>query len=221
MALGSLGLAFLAGLLSVLSPCVLPLLPIVFGAAASEHRMGPAALAAGVVLSFVAIGLFVATVGFALGLDGDVFRTVGAILMIGVGVVLAMPSLQVRLATAGGPISNWADHRANAVQSRGPAGQFAIGLLLGAVWSSLRRPNAGRRLRARGARKVIGTGGLDHDRFRRRRRRAAGRHRVRFATSAGTAARPVDRRRQRGKNRVGRPVDHSRRNDCQRSRPAP
>jgi cytochrome c-type biogenesis protein len=143
MALGSLGLAFLAGLLSVLSPCILPLLPIVFGAAASEHRMGPAALAAGVVLSFVAIGLFVATVGFALGLDGDVFRTVGAILMIGVGVVLAMPSLQVRLATAGGPISNWADHRANAVQSRGPAGQFAIGLLLGAVWSPCVGPTLG------------------------------------------------------------------------------
>src|SRR5271167_3475305 len=143
MALGSLGLAFLAGLLSVLSPCVLPLLPIVLGAAASEHRMGPAALAAGVVLSFVAIGLFVATVGFAVGLDGDIFRTVAAILMIGVGVVLAMPSLQVRLATAGGPVSNWADHRASAVQSRGPAGQFAIGFLLGAVWSPCVGPTLG------------------------------------------------------------------------------
>src|SRR5271168_380993 len=89
MALGTLGLAFLAGVLSILSPCVLPLLPIVLGAAASEHRMGPASLAAGVALSFVAIGLFVATVGFAVGLDGDIFRTVAAILMIGVGVVLA------------------------------------------------------------------------------------------------------------------------------------
>ncbi|TXN15809.1 cytochrome c biogenesis protein CcdA, partial [Methylobacterium sp. WL122] len=37
----SLGLAFLAGILSVLSPCVLPLLPLVLGAAASEHRLGP------------------------------------------------------------------------------------------------------------------------------------------------------------------------------------
>ena len=72
------GLAFLAGILSVLSPCVLPLLPLVLGAAASEHRLGPAALAAGLALSFVAIGLFVATVGFAVGLDGDVFRTVAA-----------------------------------------------------------------------------------------------------------------------------------------------
>ncbi|MGU3423203.1 cytochrome c biogenesis protein CcdA, partial [Methylobacterium sp. D54C] len=64
------GLAFLAGILSVLSPCVLPLLPLVLGAAASEHRLGPAALPAGRAQSFVAIGLFVATVGFAIGLDG-------------------------------------------------------------------------------------------------------------------------------------------------------
>ena len=38
MVVGSLGLAFLAGLLTVLSPCVLPLLPIVLGSAAAEHR---------------------------------------------------------------------------------------------------------------------------------------------------------------------------------------
>jgi cytochrome c biogenesis protein CcdA len=37
MAVGSLGLAFVAGVLSILSPCVLPILPIVLGAAASEH----------------------------------------------------------------------------------------------------------------------------------------------------------------------------------------
>jgi len=71
---GSIAFAFLAGVLSDLSPCVLPLAPIVLGAAASEHRLGPMALASGVALSFVGIGLFVATVGFSIGLDGDVFR---------------------------------------------------------------------------------------------------------------------------------------------------
>ena len=143
MAFGTLGLAFLAGLLSILSPCVLPLLPIVLGTAASEHRGGPFALAGGVALSFVAIGLFVATVGFTIGLNGEVFRTVAAILMIGVGVVLVMPTLQVRLATAGGPISNWADQRINAIQSRGLAGQFGVGALLGAVWSPCAGPTLG------------------------------------------------------------------------------
>jgi cytochrome c-type biogenesis protein len=59
--LGTVGFAFLAGLLSVLSPCVLPLLPIVLGTAASEHRLGPVALASGLAIAFTAIGLFVAT----------------------------------------------------------------------------------------------------------------------------------------------------------------
>ncbi len=143
MTAGTLGLALLAGLLSVLSPCVLPLLPIVLGAAASEARAGPLALAAGVALSFVAIGLFVATIGFAIGLDGDKFRTAAAILMIGVGVVLAAPSLQASLAAAGGPISNWTDQRISAVQSHGLFGQFGVGLLLGAVWSPCVGPTLG------------------------------------------------------------------------------
>ena len=143
MTVGTLGLALLAGLLSVLSPCVLPLLPIVLGAAASEHRGGPFALAAGVALAFVAIGLFIATIGFAIGLDGDTFRTAAAILMIAVGVLLAAPSLQARLAAAGGPISNWADQRINAVRPRGLGGQFGIGLLLGAVWSPCVGPTLG------------------------------------------------------------------------------
>jgi len=125
MALNALALAFLAGLLSILSPCVLPLAPIVLAAAASERRAGPLALAGGVALSFVAIGLFVATLGFAIGLDGGVFRAAAAVLMMLVGVLLVIPALQVRLATAGGPVSNWADQRINAIQSRGLAGQFA------------------------------------------------------------------------------------------------
>ena len=72
--MGGIGLALLAGILSTLSPCVLPLIPIVLGAALGRHRFGPVALAAGLALSFVAIGLFVATIGFAAGLGQEVFR---------------------------------------------------------------------------------------------------------------------------------------------------
>ncbi len=143
MGVGTLGLAFAAGLLSILSPCVLPLLPIVFGTAASEHRAGPAVLAFGVALSFVTIGLFVATVGFAIGLDGDVFRFAAATVMICIGVVLVLPALQYRLAYAGGPISNWADQKMGGFRSQGLTGQFGIGLLLGAVWSPCVGPTLG------------------------------------------------------------------------------
>ncbi|WP_019906732.1 cytochrome c biogenesis protein CcdA [Methylobacterium sp. 77] len=139
----TLGLAFLAGLLTILSPCVLPLLPLVLGAAASEHRFGPVALAAGLALSFVALGLFVATIGFSLGLDGDVFRPVAAVLLVAVGTILILPALQIRLATAGGPLSDWAERRFGGFASTGLAGQFAVGLLLGAVWSPCVGPTLG------------------------------------------------------------------------------
>lgn len=139
----TLALAFLAGVLSVLSPCVLPLLPLVLGAAVSEHRLGPAALAAGLALSFVAIGLFVATVGFALGLDTDAFRAGTAVLMVLLGIVLIVPAAQTRLAVAAGPVSDWAETRFGGSSTTGLPGQFGIGLLLGAVWAPCVGPTLG------------------------------------------------------------------------------
>ncbi len=141
--MAGIGLALLAGLLSTLSPCVLPLVPIVIGTALSENRYGPAALALGVALSYVAIGLFVATVGFAIGLDQDVFRSAAAVLLILVGGVLLLPRLQLQLAAAAGPIGNWAQQRSNGVSTRGIGGQFVIGLILGVVWSPCVGPTLG------------------------------------------------------------------------------
>ncbi|MFD0938212.1 cytochrome c biogenesis protein CcdA, partial [Methylobacterium trifolii] len=139
----TLGLAFLAGILSVLSPCVLPLLPLVLGAAASEHRFGPVALASGLALSFVAIGLFVATVGFSLGLDSGLFRAGAAILLVLIGLVLIVPAAQTRLAVAAGPVSDWTENRFGGFSTAGLGGQFGVGLLLGAVWSPCVGPTLG------------------------------------------------------------------------------
>ena len=143
MTIGTLGLAFLAGCLSILSPCVLPLVPIVLGAAASERRFGPIALATGLALSFTAIGLFVATIGFAIGLDQDVVRALGAVLLIALGFVLLLPSLQAQLATAAGPLSNWVEDRFGGFDAGGLGGQFSLGLLLGAVWGPCVGPTLG------------------------------------------------------------------------------
>ena len=143
MGAGAIPLAFAAGIVSILSPCVLPILPIVLGAAASEHRFGPAALAAGLAISFVVIGLFAATIGYAIGLDLGAFRIVAAILMIAVGAILLLPRLQAQLAVAGAPVANWGSRHAGAAQQRGLGGQFAVGVLLGAVWSPCVGPTLG------------------------------------------------------------------------------
>lgn len=143
MTIGSTALAFLAGFLSILSPCVLPLLPIVLGAAASSHRHGPLALATGLCVSFVGIGLFLATAGHAIGLDADRLRYVAATLIVIVGIVLLLPRLQAQVAVAAGPIGNWADSRLVTSRTGGLAGQFWIGVLLGAVWSPCVGPTLG------------------------------------------------------------------------------
>jgi cytochrome c-type biogenesis protein len=121
-----IGLALLAGLLSTLSPCVLPLVPIVIATALGEHRFGPAALAGGLALSFVVIGMFVATVGFAAGLDQELFRSIAAMLLILVGGVLLMPRLQHSLATAAGPIGNWAQAQAGGFSTRARAENLTV-----------------------------------------------------------------------------------------------
>ena len=138
-----LALAFAAGLLSILSPCVLPLVPIVLGAAVVAHPLGAFALAAGLAVSFTALGLLLALVGFGLGIDPGLFRVAAAVIMIVLGAILVVPSWQARLAAAGGPISSWADQRFGGFASSGLAGQFAIGLLLGAVWSPCVGPTLG------------------------------------------------------------------------------
>ncbi len=141
--LTTLALAGLAGVLSTLSPCVLPILPIVLGTAATEHKLGPLALAAGLALSFVIIGMFIATVGFSIGLTGDVFRIAAAVLMIIIGMVLLVPQFSMQIAAAGGPAGNWVEQRFGGFSTSGLGGQFAVGLLLGAVWSPCVGPTLG------------------------------------------------------------------------------
>jgi cytochrome c biogenesis protein CcdA len=87
--------------------------------------------------------LFVATIGYSIGLDADVFRYFAAILVVVIGVVLIVPRLQTQLAAASGPIANWSDQRFGAGNRASLSGQFGIGVLLGAVWSPCVGPTLG------------------------------------------------------------------------------
>jgi cytochrome c-type biogenesis protein len=72
--LGGLALSYAAGALSTLSPCVLPLLPIILFGALEQHVWGSVALAAGLSASFASVGIFLASLGFGIGLDPTAFR---------------------------------------------------------------------------------------------------------------------------------------------------
>ncbi len=141
--LGSYGVALAAGGLSTLSPCVLPLLPILLATAVAAHRLGPYALAGGLALSFAVVGVFIASLGVALGLDQGVFRQAAAGLLIAFGVVLLSSRLQEKFAMAASGLSGAGHNLLTRFTLDGLAGQFVLGLLLGLVWSPCVGPTLG------------------------------------------------------------------------------
>lgn len=141
--IGSFVFAFLAGVLSTLSPCVLPLIPIIIGAAANQHRYGPFALAGGLTISFAIIGTALASVGSSIGLAQDGFRLLAAIVMGLIGIVLISSKLQERFAVAMSGVSGAGNSLLSKVTIEGLFGQFLIGVLLGLVWTPCVGPTLG------------------------------------------------------------------------------
>ncbi|MCU0826363.1 MAG: cytochrome c biogenesis CcdA family protein [Tabrizicola sp.] len=135
--------AYLAGLLTLINPCVLPVLPIVLASSLHRDRRAPLALAAGMSLSFVALGLGVTAIGPALGLDSDSVARVAALAMVGFGLVMVFPALSGRFSTATAGLAARADAQIDATQDGGLGGQVMSGALLGAVWSPCIGPTLG------------------------------------------------------------------------------
>jgi len=137
-------LAYVAGALTILSPCVLPLVPIVLSSAAQRHRLAPLALAAGLVVAFTTTGFVVAAFGQALGIDTLIVRAAGAVVLCLAGVVLLAPPLQDLLTRVATPLASWASSRQAALDKRaGLWGQAAVGALLGVVWAPCVGPTLG------------------------------------------------------------------------------
>lgn len=135
--------AYAAGLLTLINPCVLPVLPIVVATALQAHRHGPAVLALGMSLSFVVLGVTITAFGYALGLTVDDIARAGAVLMIFFGLILLVPrfSEAFSLATAG--VAASADSQFDEIDRSTLRGQFLGGLLLGMVWSPCVGPTLG------------------------------------------------------------------------------
>jgi len=137
------GLGLLAGALSTLSPCVLPLVPVVLAAAVTAHRWGALALGAGLAMSFTLVGIFLATLGASLGLDPDTFRTIGAAILATFGLILLVPKLQDLFARMTSVLSNSGNQLLSRMTIGGFAGQLIVGALLGVVWSPCVGPTLG------------------------------------------------------------------------------
>ncbi|MEL7047988.1 MAG: cytochrome c biogenesis CcdA family protein [Pseudomonadota bacterium] len=141
--MGQFALAYVAGLVTILSPCVLAMLPIVLAGALNTHRYGPIALAGGLVLSFTAFGLFIATLGFSLGLTPTTMSKIAAAIMLVFGLVMLSGNLQMRFAVAADAAVSGLNERVSTFSPQTLSGQFMLGGLLGAVWTPCVGPTLG------------------------------------------------------------------------------
>ena len=88
-----LGIAFVAGLITALSPCVLPVLPVLLAGGAAGGTRRPYAVVAGLVLSFTVFTITAAALLDALGLPQDLLRNLAVGLLVLAGAAIAIPRL--------------------------------------------------------------------------------------------------------------------------------
>lgn len=143
LSLPHLGLSLAAGGLTTLSPCVLPLLPLVLGGALQGHRLAPVAMGLGMTASFAAIGMLLGALGPALGIDSDTVRTAGAAMLIAFALVMRVPALGERFTQWMLPIASSANAASARLDAGSLLGALALGAVLGLVWSPCSGPLLG------------------------------------------------------------------------------
>jgi cytochrome c biogenesis protein CcdA len=139
MSFWTLPLSFLAGALTMLSPCVLPLVPVVVAGARAENPRAPLALAAGMAVTFGLVGGLLASLGVDFG-DSPVLRDLAAVLMLLVGLVLIFPALAHRFEAVLTPLQRLGSSLQTKLPSSGLLGQAAAGALLALVWAPCAGP---------------------------------------------------------------------------------
>jgi cytochrome c biogenesis protein CcdA len=140
--MATLALAFLAGLMTILSPCVLPLAPIVIAGGRAADARGPLALAAGLALTFGVVGGALASLGVEFG-SADAVRYGSAALMLLIGLVMILPRLDALAERALNPLAGLSDWMRVKLPSVGLLGQFALGAVLALAWAPCAGPTLG------------------------------------------------------------------------------
>jgi cytochrome c biogenesis protein CcdA/thiol-disulfide isomerase/thioredoxin len=92
---------FVAGAATAVSPCVVPVLPLVLSAGATGGRRKPLGVIAGLVFSFTFVLFALVYVIDALGLPNDLLRNIAIVVLFGFGIVLLIPPLAARVEAFG------------------------------------------------------------------------------------------------------------------------
>jgi len=135
--------SFIAGVLSTLSPCVLPILPIIISSALQHSRQGLIALIIGISLSFAITGSLISYAAMAWEFDIGIIKTVSASLLLTFGLIILIDPLNVKFTQIASRLMSGGNNKVATYEATGTSGQFILGLLLGFVWTPCVGPTLG------------------------------------------------------------------------------
>ncbi|HQZ12970.1 MAG TPA: cytochrome c biogenesis CcdA family protein [Devosia sp.] len=126
----TIALAFVAGVITILSPCVLPLLPMILATATQEGKARPLGVMVGFIVAFSAATLALSALVRSLGVPPDVNRTISAVILAAMGLVLLIPGLHLQFERLTGGLAGRPQAAGN-----GFGGGLVVGLGLGLAWT--------------------------------------------------------------------------------------
>ncbi len=134
----SIGLAVVGGILNVLSPCVLPILPILLGRSLQSHPYGPVALVAGLIGGFALAGSLLGITASWLTGFANLLRNVAIAILLLLGLLAIFPTWSYKFFSYI-PIGKWTKKPTRI----GLMGEFWLGTQLGLLWTPCAGPVLG------------------------------------------------------------------------------
>jgi len=135
----SIFIVFLAGVVTIMKPCCLPLVPVIFSGSGG-HRLRPLAIVSGLTVSFTTMGVLVSAFGATFGAYTDYLRNIAILFIITMGVVLFDDDVNMEFMKISGSITQRLRNIGffNKFSSKMPEGSltggFFLGVSLGVLW---------------------------------------------------------------------------------------
>jgi cytochrome c biogenesis protein CcdA/thiol-disulfide isomerase/thioredoxin len=127
--------AFLAGIVTILSPCILPVLPIILSGSVTGSKKYPYGVVAGFILSFTFFTIFLSSIVKLTGISGDAVRNFAIVIIFVFGLVLIFPKLLVQFEILASKLVSKTGSNSGGVKRDGIWGGFIVGCSLGLIWT--------------------------------------------------------------------------------------
>ncbi len=133
-------LALAEGFGLALSPCILPILPLILASSATGGRTRPLQIVAGFILSFTAFSLISRQILAATGVQQDQIQFWAFALLLVFGLVMLVPKLEEKFASLTGSLAGKAQNLSTGAAANRAGGGLLVGALIGLVWTPCAGP---------------------------------------------------------------------------------